>query len=157
MDHCMRYAVWMLLDSMGCTWAARDSEYIPTTDLLTFQKTLAGKPTIKMRNLYTAFHEQGWKYSKSEQEAEEWFRQRNGMNAFQYTGELRFGGGEYPRSLPNAHTAARFYCSFEDYFATNPEFFAMGKDGKRIDGRNTKTFSGQLCYSNDGARLEISK
>lgn len=74
------YAVWVLLDSMGCTWASRDSEYIPIVESLTFGKTLTAKPTITMRCLYTAFHEQGWNYSQTEKEAEEWFRQRNGMN-----------------------------------------------------------------------------
>lgn len=151
------YAVWVLLDSMGCTWASRDSEYIPIVDSLTFGKTLTGKPTITMRCLYTAFHEQGWNYSQTEKEAEEWFRQRNGMNTFGSIGDLRFGGGDYGRPMPNAHTVQSFYCRFEEYFATNSDFFALGKDGKRIDGRNTKGLAGQLCYSSEGARQVVLK
>lgn len=151
------YAVWVLLDSMGCTWASRDSEYIPRIDSLIFSKPLAGKPTIRMRNLYTAFYEQRWDYSNAEKEAEQWFRQRNGMNAFGYVGELRFGGGDYGRPMPNAHTIEKFYCSYNEYFATNPDFFAMGKDGKRIDGRNTKSLAGNLCYSSEGARQVVLK
>ena len=151
------YAVWELLEHFGCVWAARDAEWIPRITTLTFSGALRGQPAIRLRNLYTAFHEQGWGYDKETREAEEWFRQRNKMNSFGYIGEARFGGGDYMRPMRNSHTADSFYCSFKDYFKSNPEFFAMGEDGKRIDGTHSTSFAGQLCYSSTGARQVVLK
>ena len=59
--------------------------------------------------------------------------------------------------LPSCHTADKFYCSFKDYFPTHPEYFAMGKDGKRIDGTFSNGFAGQLCYSSDGVREVVTE
>ena len=151
------YATWEFLEKLGCVWAARDAELIPKVKNLTFAGELRGQPAIRLRNLYTAFHNQGWGYNKETQDAEMLFRQRNRMNSFGYIGEAKFGGGDYMRPMRNSHTADSYYCSFKDYYKSNPEFFAMGKDGKRFDGTQSQSAAGQLCYSSDGARQVILK
>ena len=151
------YATWEFLEKLGCAWVARDSELIPKVKNLTFAGELRGHPAMRLRNLYTAFHEQGWGYNKETQEAEMLFRQRNRMNSFGYIGEAKFGGGDYMRPMRNSHTADSYYCSFKDYFKSNPEFFAMRKDGNRFDGTHSTSFAGQLCYSSEGARQVVLK
>jgi hypothetical protein len=151
------YATWEFLEKLGYAWVTRDAELIPKVKNLTFAGELRGQPGIRLRNLYTAFHEQGWGYNKETQEAEMLFRQRNRMNSFGYIGEAKFGGGDYMRPMRNSHTADSYYCSFKDYFKSNPEFFAMLKDGKRFDGTHSTSFAGQLCYSSEGARQVVLK
>ncbi len=146
------YAVWELLEHFGCVWAARDAELVPRKPTLDFSGTLSGRPAIRLRNLHTNFHEGGWGYDRATIEAEEWFRQRNRQNSFGYVGEPRFGGGEYMRPMKSSHTADSFYVPWETFFASHPDYFAMGKDGKRIDGTKARSAAGQLCYTSEGAR-----
>jgi hypothetical protein len=146
------YAVWELLEHFGCVWAARDAELVPRKPTLDFSGTLSGRPAIRLRNLYTNFHEGGWGYDRATIVAEDWFRQRNRQNSFGYVGEPRFGGGEYMRPMKSSHTADSFYVPWETFFASHPDYFAMGKDGKRIDGTKARSAAGQLCYTSEGAR-----
>ncbi|MCX6970716.1 MAG: DUF4838 domain-containing protein [Verrucomicrobia bacterium] len=147
------YATWEFLEKLGCAWVARDAERIPKIANPTFAGELRGKPFIRIRELYTAFSGYGW-YSPKQMLAEQWFRLHNKSGAY---GNIE-GVATHDSMLPpqNSHTADVFYCSYKEYFPTHPEYFAMGKDGKRFDGTLTGPAAGQLCYTSEGAREVVT-
>lgn len=147
------YATWAFLEKLGCAWVARDAERIPKIANPTFAGELRGKPFIRIRELYTAFSGYGW-YSTKLMLAEQWFRLYNKAGSYGNIGGVATHDGMLPPR--SCHTADTFYCGFKEYFPTHPEYFAMGKDGKRIDGTLSGSGAGQLCYSSDGARKVVT-
>lgn len=147
------YATWEFLEKLGCAWVARDAERIPKIANPTFSGELRGRPFIRIRELYTAFSSQGF-YSPKLLLAEQWFRLHNKAGTYGNIGGVDTHGGMLPAK--SNHTADTFWCSFKEYFPTHPEYFAMGKDGKRIDGTLSGGGAGQLCYTSEGAREVVT-
>jgi Domain of unknown function (DUF4838) len=146
------YATWEFLEKQGCAWVARDAERIPKIANPTFAGELRGKPFIRIRELYN-WLSQGL-FSPKLILAEQWFLLHNKGGTYGNIG----GVATHDSMMPprSCHTADSFYCSFKDYFPTHSEYFAMGKDGKRIDGTLSIGGAGQLCYTSDGAREVVT-
>ena len=136
-DRIVIYALFDFLEKLGWCFFAPDLEVRLINSSLSFNKAFSYsyEPAFEYRlNLWDCV-------------TDEW-AVKNGMNAF-YGKTLpdNLGGSVGYAGAP-VHTFNRLI-SAKEYFETNPEFFAIGKDGKRIKN--------QLCLSNEMLFDEIIK
>lgn len=137
-DRSLIYALYDFLEKMGWNFFTPNYEiFLPYTHQLNFNKPFAYsyEPVFEYRlNLWDGLND-------------EWLV-KNGINAV-YGRILpeTLGGGIGYAGLP-VHTFGLLIPA-KDYFETNPEFFAVSKDGKRLKK--------QLCLSNEKLFEEIIK
>jgi len=126
---------YRLLEELGCRFyfPAEWGEVIPEKQTLVIPAMdLTEKPDFALRSIWLS----GWlRTTKEESAAYEDWSHKIGLSHQRIYPITRDG------SLGNLTPA-------KDYFETNPEFFAMGRDGERKQA--TQSFHQMLCLSNEG-------
>lgn len=136
-DRSIIYALFDFLERLGWRFFTSDLEVCLTNSSLRFNSAFSYsyEPVFEYRlNLWDCA-------------TDEWAI-KNGINAFYGKTLLDDFGGSISYAGAPVHTFNRLIPA-KEYFETNPEFFAIGKDGKRIKN--------QLCLSNEMLFDEIIK
>lgn len=148
------YGVYELLERrFGCRWLAYDTTVMPKNANLELDDgiILHGKPSFMRRDIVDEFYRTYWgdkEYYKS------YFAYKKHARA-----SLNYGHWEVycPRKVTSRlyHEMHNFYDFLDPrkYFAEHPEYFSMGKDGKRFHGTLGETMQGgNFCMSNPDVR-----
>ncbi len=136
------YGVYGFLeDFLGCRWFTPTDELVPQQTALALPRdtNVSSKPAFSFRHTsWVRAQDTSWR------------------SKMHFNGTMSPGHGSMDNSQQDlilfggydaGHTF-RFFVPKETYFATNPEYFAMDENGKRVDG--------QCCLSNP-AVLELTK
>lgn len=138
------YGVYSFLETyFGCRWFSTDVSVVPELDKAVLPAELNDTQTPAFQ-----FRDTSWMCTWNA----EWRAQQKLNGSLTpwhspldetYTDILNFGGGDA------GHTF-RFFVPEEVYFESHPEYFALGKNGKRM--------SGQVCLSNEAVyQLSLSQ
>jgi hypothetical protein len=138
------YGVYEFLENrLGCHWLTWDTEVVPRGPNLTVADlNLRGKPAFVLRDIYTTFGD--WQSQEKKDIITSFHYRNRQQNVWD-----RDIGGFIMLPAKSMH-CFYIYLNPKEYFAAHPEYFSMGRDGKRTAG-NYEHVGGagsQLCLSN---------
>ena len=139
------YAACEFLEKyVGCHWLAEDTEVIPRApDLVLPEINVTGRPAFEERGVYDYF-------ASLNNTPEFWARwRRNNAQNKHNTGSTHLGAEygfmNWPGTPARPHSFY-LYLDPREHFAEHPEYFSVGKNGKR------ESSGGQLCLTNPEVR-----
>ncbi|MHC4872847.1 MAG: DUF4838 domain-containing protein [Planctomycetota bacterium] len=147
------YSVYEFLeDYVGCHWLSRSVDVIPTIKSLSVGPiNVQNKPWFIKRQIHspTGCPDNQWNFL---------IRNKNYRYGFRGRRDFYPAGAFYPvdGSSGSVHTFQNFI-NAKDWFETHPEYFSLGRDGKRIPVYSGSG-PGQLCLTHpDVMKISLEK